>query len=136
MKKTIEIFMKNKVFLILIVAGAVLMLMPDLFYDKKTDQNPDVSLVLEEKIEKTIEDTYNIKHCSVILTYDTNGEKLIQNNTSTFSSEPIVKSEKLPYVRGVMISANGINNSISEEICNSVAVLLGVNPSKVTVIYK
>ena len=101
---------------------------------------------LETKIARLIMDTYFIENVSVILTYDTNGEKITsdydrvsQNDEYTFSTgfkEPFVTSEKLPYVRGVLISAPYINDSVCDDIVCGVSTLLGINPSKVNVIYQ
>ena len=48
--------------------------------------------------------------------------------------EPFVISEKLPYVRGALISAGDIPPQKTEEIQEAVATLLGISSSKVNVI--
>ncbi len=139
MKNTMEIITKYKFFVIAILIGVFLMLIPQKDFNNDKTESADTCLVLEEKIADIIELTYDIEHCSVILTYDTNGEKVVNNNTKsdmTFSdNSPFVTSEKLPYVRGALISAKGISNTHSLEIRNAVATLLGISDSKVIVIY-
>ncbi len=138
MKNTITIISKYKYFIIVIIFGALLMLMPKSDYKQNESQNNE-NLVLEQKIADIIKMTYDIKQCYVILTYDTNGEKVINDksdNKMTFSANaPFVTSEKLPYVRGALISAKGVSEINCAQIRNAVATLLGISDSKVTVIY-
>lgn len=138
MKNKLEIINKYKYFIIIILAGMLLMMIPQKGYNKNTCET-DVSFVLEQKIADIIKLTYDIEQCSVILTYDTNGEKVIndtQKSEMSFSSNsPFVTSEKLPYVRGALISAKGINEIDCDEIRSAIATLLGISDSKVTVIY-
>lgn len=86
-----------------------------------------------------LKDTYNVDKVSVILTYDSNGEKIYsqENNKDILgkTDDLAVKSEKLPYVRGALIAVNNIDHETSEKIKEAIAVLLGVSKEKVIVIY-
>ena len=141
MKSKIELTKKYRVFVILIIIGIIFMLLP---LDNQNEQSTlpeDASVVLEEKISELIEKTYAVDELSVILTYDTYGEKIIDepidSEQSVFgeNNAPFVKSEKLPYVRGALIAVKNIDENTSNNIKNAIAVLLGINTNKVTVIY-
>ena len=134
---------KQIILLVALVAGIALMLIPG---KEESGDIPQLNeaLVLENKIAELIEKTYSANDVSVILTYDTNGEKITSaqdvdsENSFGISSnrnEPFVISEKLPYVRGVLISADNIDQVQSEQIRSAVATLLGISTSKVNVIY-
>lgn len=139
--KQIKLSEKRIILLIILASGILLMILSNGSYDK-TPAPADSALVLEEKIAALVEKTYRIKDVSVILTYDTYGEKITAPDTSetgsvfgSGNSQPFVISEKLPYVRGVLISAKNITFEKSVEIQKAVATLLGINSSKVNVIY-
>ena len=131
-----------------LAAGVLLMIVS--FDQGNTDVKIDTyadSTQLELKIAQLIKKTYSLKEVSVILTYDTNGEKITSADCgdsdsgsdgfvfSTANNQPFVISEKLPYVRGALISASDISSDESAEIQKAVATLLGISTSKVDVIY-
>ena len=135
-------FNNRKILLIVLVAIGILLLL----YNGKPSENisnsDNSTLVLEEKIANMIEQTYCVKRVSVIITYDTFGEKITASGPvdtdklfGTERGEPFVVSEKLPYVRGVLISADNLTQENSEKLQYAVATLLGINSSKVNVIY-
>ena len=108
---------------------------------ENVENPPDSALVLETKIASLLKKTYRSKDVSVILTYDTSGEKITQSETkeekSVFSGSgnvPFVVSEKLPYVRGAVVSISEISEDEMIEIQQAVATLLGINSTKVNVI--
>ncbi|MBQ7901999.1 MAG: hypothetical protein IJ365_08580 [Clostridia bacterium] len=138
----------QKALICAIAVGILLMVIS--FEPANTDVNNDTyadSTQLELKIAQLIKKTYSLKEVSVILTYDTNGEKITSADYddsdgggdgfvfSTENTKPFVVSEKLPYVRGALISASDISSEESAEIQKAVATLLGISTSKVDVIY-
>ncbi len=138
--KQIKLSDKRVLLLVLLVVGILLMLMPEKTA-KREQETSGSAFVLEQKIATMIEKTYKINDVSVILTYDTNGEKITSPGSEEdlsfgkSASEPFIVSEKLPYVRGVLISAKNISKDKSEELQRAVATLLGISSSKVNIIY-
>lgn len=119
------------------------------FSDKSIDDGTADSQVLENKIAAMLKRAYSLEDVSVIITYDTAGEKIIENrfeqNSESDSlydsfgkrnSEPFVKGEKLPGVRGALVCAYPLSENSSYEIKNAVSTLLGVSVNRVSVIYK
>ena len=103
---------------------------------------------LEERIAEVIKSTYSLEEVSVIITYDTSGEKIVEReyeaetggkNTYSFgnnAAEPFVRGEKLPGVRGALVCAYPLSENLSYDIKNAVSTLLGVSVNRVSVIYK
>ena len=122
-----------------LILGVFMMILP-----RDNSHNDDISdsgatLVLETRISQMLKDTYSIDKASVILTYDTTGEKIYNHENDSDllmkKDELMVKSEKFPYVRGALIPLNNISPETSEKIREAIAVLLGVSKEKVIVIY-
>ena len=152
----ITILKSKKIIFFIFIAGVIMMLVPKTdFSFTQTNKNVD-SIDVEKKIESVIKKTYSIKEVSVIITYDTYGEKILEYDyeqtvsgpedtlRKTFQKKyignasdktPFIKSEKLPVVRGALICAKGIDEEVSYKIREAVSTLLGVKINKVHVIY-
>ncbi len=103
---------------------------------------------LEEKIAAIIKSAYSLDEVSVIITYDTAGEKIVEHEYAAEASgeraysfgssaaAPFVKGEKLPGVRGALVCAYPLSEDLSYDIKNAVSTLLGVSVNRVSVIYK
>lgn len=115
----------------------------------RTADSGDISAEqLEKKIAAVIKSAYSLDEVSVIITYDTAGEKIVEHEYSgktsgekaySFGSsadEPFVKGEKLPGVRGALVCAHPLSEDLSYDIKNAVSTLLGVPVNRVSVIYK
>lgn len=146
-----------KYIIVMFVAGIFLMTLP---FENRTsvltaDSSKIISSDIENKIAQTIKDTYSLKYSKVIITYDTYGEKVLEynyeqsvidseNNTSkTYqknsvsdkeNNQPFVKTEKLPSVRGVLVSVSFVDEETVYDIRSATATLLGVSVNKVNVI--
>ena len=138
--KKIKISDKRILLVILLAFGIILIMFADDIHENIPEPT-DSAMVLEQKIADLLEKTYNTDDVSVILTYDTMGEKITTadeyDSNDVFSGnnrEPFVISEKLPYVRGALNSAGDIPPQKTEEIQEAVATLLGISSSKVNVI--
>lgn len=138
--KKIKISDKRILLVILLAFGIILIMFADDSHENIPEPT-DSAMVLEQKIADLLEKTYNTDDVSVILTYDTMGEKITTvdeyDSNDVFGGnnrEPFVISEKLPYVRGALISAGDIPPQKTEEIQGAVATLLGISSSKVNVI--
>ena len=138
--KQIKISNKRLILIILFIFGIAIMINSG-DNSQSVPDSSDSAFILEEKIAYMLERTYKTKDVSVILTFDTYGEKITVydsvDNKNIFENkadEPFVVSEKLPYVRGALISASGIPDSQTSEIQQAVATLLGISSSKVNVI--
>ena len=138
MKNKIDLKGKYLIVAFVLIVGIIMMILPS-SQKSISYTDDDNTLILEQKISKMISDTFAIEKVSVILTYDTNGEKIYEpSKDSKFinsDSESHVKSEKLPYVRGALIAVDNIDVETSEKIKNAISVLLGISSNKVTVIY-
>ena len=136
MNDFLEIFKKYKIFVLFIAAGIALILFSDMNFSSELKNDTQYS-ELEQKIANVIAENYNIKNCEVIITYDSNGEKILNNKAEEgviFGGQPFVKSERLPFARGVLICAGGIDDATSGAIVDAVSVLLGINSSKIAII--
>ncbi len=152
----ITILKSKKIIFFILLAGILMMLLPQPNLSLPENKEKVQSLDIEKKIESVIKKTYSLKEVSVIITYDTYGEKILEydyeqtvsglEDTSkrTFQKKyvgnasdktPFIKSEKLPVVRGALICAKDINEEISYKIQEAVSTLLGVKINKVRVIY-
>ena len=135
-------FTDRRILLILmVVIGIILLLYADM-PSVENNNSADSAFVLEQKIADMVEQTYAVDRVSVIITYDTMGEKITASGShekgnifDNSNNEPFVVSEKLPYVRGVLISAEHLTKDNAKELQVAVATLLGINSSKVNVIY-
>ena len=138
MKNKIDLKGKYLIVAFVLIVGIIMMILPS-SQKSISYTDDDNTLILEQKISKMISDTFASEKVSVILTYDTNGEKIYEpSKDSKFinsDSESHVKSEKLPYVRGALIAVDNIDVETSEKIKNAISVLLGISSNKVTVIY-
>lgn len=117
-------------------------------FSHNTDKGDTSSEQLEERIADVIKSTYSLEEVSVIITYDTAGEKIVEreyaaevSDDKTYSfgnraAEPFVKGEKLPGVRGALVCAYPLSEDLSYDIKNAVSTLLGVSVNRVSVIYK
>lgn len=147
-----------KYIILLFLSGVILMVFPS--FPKENDEKSIQNIVsdnLEKRICETLIKTYHLERADVIITYDTNGEKIIEYNyeqtisdddnkskktyqknyvTDKSSDIPFVKSEKLPGVRGVLVSVSGGNEDIYYDIRSAVSTLLGVSVNKVNIIFE
>ena len=139
MKKINNIKAKYIAVIFVLIIGVFMMVIPSNPKQEHEVNGLDTTLVLEERISKMLKDTYSLENVSVILTYDTNGEKFYEHvnnsNLTVKIDEQTIKSEKLPYVRGALIAVNNIDFETSEKIKEAISVLLGISSDKVTVIY-
>lgn len=117
-------------------------------FTQPSDSGDISSEKLEEKIAAVIKSAYSLDEVSVIITYDTAGEKIVEREYTaaasgektfsfgTSSAQPFVKGEKLPGVRGALVCAYPLSEDLSYDIKNAVSTLLGVPVNRVSVIYK
>lgn len=152
----ITILKSKKIIFLIFLAGILMMLLPKPDFSLHENNDKVYSVDIEKKIESVIKKTYSLKEVSVIITYDTYGEKILEydyeqtvsgledSSRKTFQKKyignasdktPFIKSEKLPVVRGVLICAKDINEDVSYKIREAVSTLLGVKINKVHVIY-
>jgi len=138
MKNKIDLKGKYLIVAFFLIIGIIMMILPS-SHKNKSYTDTDNAVFLEQKISKMISDTFSVEKVSVILTYDTTGEKIYEPSKDSklinSDSEFNVKSEKLPYVRGALIAVDNIDVETSEKIKNAISVLLGISSNKVTVIY-
>lgn len=157
--KYIDFLKSNKYIVIMFLVGVFLMVISRIYpYNVvKIDENThySVSENLEEEIAHIIQKTYNLENTYVIVTYDTLGEKVLEynyeqsvsgtdnNSMKTFqkssvpdkdTKQPFVKAEKLPFVRGALVSVSPVDTDTAYDIQVAVATLLGVSVNKVNVI--
>ena len=152
----ISVLKSKKIIFFMFLAGVIMMLLPKQEFSLPDNKGDIYNDDIEKKIESVIKKTYSLKEVSVIITYDTYGEKILEYDyeqtvsgsedvsKSTFQKKyignsadktPFIKSEKLPVVRGVLICAKDINEDMSYKIKEAVSTLLGVKINKVHVIY-
>ncbi len=152
----ITVLKSKKIIFLVFLAGVLMMILPKPDFSLPENKENVHSVDIEKKIESVIKKTYSLKEVSVIITYDTYGEKILEYDYEqtvsgledtpkrTFQKKyignasdktPFIKSEKLPVVRGALICAKDINEDISYKIREAVATLLGVKINKVHVIY-
>lgn len=138
MKNKIDLKGKYLIVAFILIVGIIMMILPS-SQKNKSYTDTDNAVFLEQKISKMISDTFSVEKVSVILTYDTTGEKIYEPSKDSklinSDSESHIKSEKLPYVRGALIAVDNIDVETSEKIKNAISVLLGISSNKVTVIY-
>lgn len=127
--------------------------------ETQTQKPPDNSSV-EKRLEKIIESIDGVSEADVFVTYENSGVKTIatvsDESTSTdegkrsftgksqavtvrdgSSEEPFVEEEKLPEVRGVIISAKGVGDaSLNALITDAVASAMGVPVHRVKILSK
>ena len=134
------------------IAGVFLMLLPSENPKSEESYNYEISdKALKNKVSKILKDTYKLDYANVIITYDTSGEKVLEydyeqtitENENKYlrnsvndksSNKPFVKSEKLPDVRGVLVSVAPADEILCTEIRRAVATLLGTPVNRVNVI--
>lgn len=153
----IKKILSAKYIIVMYVAGVILMSIPieKIRPISTIDYSHGISVDIENKIAETVKETYSLKYAKVIITYDTYGEKILEynyeqsvtdseNNTSkTYqkssvsdkeNNQPFVKTEKLPSVRGVLVSVSCVDDETIYDIRSATATLLGVSVNKVNVI--
>lgn len=134
------------------VAGFILMLLPSQTEEHSISYGYEISdKSLKNEVSKILKETYKLSYANVIITYDTSGEKVLEydyeqtvtekenkylrNSVNDKSSnQPFVKSEKLPDVRGVLVSVSPADEALCAEIRRAVATLLGAPVNRVNVI--
>ncbi|MBQ8525194.1 MAG: hypothetical protein IJ460_00515 [Clostridia bacterium] len=138
---------------LLFLTGIILMLLPDISFTPKAVSSGEKAFPdgIEQSLSEALRETYNLEYAKVIITYDTYGEKVVEYNyeqtvsdtENTYqkssvadksSNQPFVKTEKLPYVRGALVSVSAADENTCFEIRSAVSTLLGVSVNKVNVI--
>ena len=146
-----------KYIILMLLVGVILMCLP-LNKGENTYQSSAEHTLhydIEEKIAQILKDTYSLEYANVILTYDTYGEKILEYNyeqsvtdfenksSKTYqknsvsdkeTNQPFVKTEKLPSVRGVLVSVSCVTDDVIYDIRDATATLFGVSVNKVNVI--
>lgn len=138
MKKFGEFNNKYVIILSVFMLGIAMMVFTSNAPNHEKSYDFNSHLDLENKITEMLKSTYGFDEVSVILTFDTTGEKIYEPGEDSdiiTQNNNLVKSEKLPYVRGALIAVNSIDIETCEHIKEAIAILLGISKEKVSVIY-
>lgn len=128
----------------------------------KTVENNNYQTQTEEKIEKLIRSIEGVSKVSVMISYKSGGEKVLQEDSENSSSnrqdgnvseqnssvkkstvlfqqdgneEPYVIKELYPEVSGIAVAAKGLSDSTKkEEVINMLAALFDIGVHKISII--
>ena len=150
--KLFELHKSIKFYVVLFIFGILLIFISN-FNTNKTNNTKEqfYNTDLEKSIVSVIKKTYDVTTVEVIITYDSYGEKIpdydyerkVSDNDNIYfkktlngktNNQPFIKTEKLPDVRGALISVSGISENQINDIRLAVSTLLGVSVNKVNVI--
>lgn len=151
--KFFNVLKAQRFYLLLYLLGVIILVAAKFnFHTGQTnDQNYSFNYEIGDTIAEVIDKTYSLNDTQIIITFDTSNEKILEYEYEQKISEkekiytkktisdrsydqPFVKSERLPLVRGVLVSVSDVNDSEIYDIRRAVATLLGISVNKVNVI--
>ncbi len=142
-----EFFLKNKKYVLILLAGIILLIAGNLNLSKTEEKSTDIKLgqINEKQLIKTLEKIDGAGEVNVFISYKNSGTKQIAQEVSKDGENTEIRPESVqndfyvlsveaPEITGVLITASGASDSkVRERILRGVKHALGVPYHIITV---